>query len=184
VRVFAAAAAVCVVAAGGYSTIRLTSSGPASSAPGHSRAGAHLAGPGSSGSAAMPFIGKTPATGSHGPNLLSFKVIGSGIDYRASTLRPQITAELGKVAALSPATSYGATVLHSPTALQYACVMDVTGDIEPALVDSARYEGSPATIIALAHVGNQVSQAWVVGPECSGDKTDILAYVKLPASGG
>jgi hypothetical protein len=62
--------------------------------------------------------------------------------------------------------------------------MDVTSDSEPALVDSARYQGHPAMIIALSHVGKQISQAWVVGPACSASDTDILAHVTLPTSGG
>jgi hypothetical protein len=181
-RAFAAAAAACVVAAGGYTVVRLTSNGPAPSS-GHNQAGAPLHSAASSGAAARPLI-QTPAGGSNRPNILSFKVIDSGIDYRTSTLRSQITAELGQVATRGPARSSGADVLHAPSSQQYGCVMDVTGDIEPALVDSARYNGSPATIIALGHVGNQVSQAWVVGPACSADNTDILEHVTLPTSGG
>ena len=183
-RAFAAAAAVCVVAAGGYTLVRLTASGPGSSAPSHASAGGPVSRPSSRGPHAMPFLPQTPSTGSNGSNLLSFKVIESGIDYRAATLGPQVKAELSQVAALSPATSYGSRVLHTPTGQQYACVMDVTSDSEPALVDSARYQGHPAMIIALSHVGKQISQAWVVGPACSASDTDILAHVTLPTSGG
>ncbi len=182
-RVFAAAAAACVVAAGGYTVAQLTSGGSAPSS-GHHQAGAVAGVSASSRPAALPFIGLTPAHGSGGANFLSFKVINSGIDYQSVTLSAQIKTELGHAAALGPARSSGAKFLHAPSTQQYACVMDVTGDIEPAMVDSARYNGSPATIIALAHVGNQVSQAWVVGPSCSADNPDILAYVKLPTSGG
>jgi hypothetical protein len=182
-RVFAAAAAACVVAAGGYTVAQLTSGGSAPSS-GHNQAGAVAGSGASSRPAALPFIGLTPAHGSGGANVLSFKVINSGIDYQFATLGSQIKAELGHATALGPARSSGAKFLHAPSTQQYACVMDVTGDIEPAMVDSARYNGSPATIIALAHVGNQVSQAWVVGPSCSADNPDILTYVKLPTAGG
>jgi hypothetical protein len=182
-RAFAAAAAACVVAAGGYTVAQLTSGGSSPSS-GHNQAGAVASSGASSRPAALPFIGLTPAHGSGGANVLSFKVIDSGIDYQPATLSAQITAELGHAVALGPARSSGAKFLHAPSTQQYACVMDVTGDIEPAMVDSARYNGSPATIIALAHVGNQVSQAWVVGPSCSADNPDILTYVKLPTAGG
>jgi hypothetical protein len=181
-RAFAAAAAACVVAAGGYTVVRLSSNGPAPSS-GHNQAGAPLHSARSSGAAPLPFI-QTPPIGSTGTNILSFKVIDSGIDYRAPTLGSQITAELGQVATRGPARSSGADALHAPSSQQYGCVMDVTGDTEPALVDSARYNGNPATIIALAHVGNQVSQAWVVGPACSADNPAILEHVTLPTSGG
>ena len=182
-RAFAAAAAACVVAAGGYTVAQLTSGGSAPSS-GHHQAGAVAGSGASSRPAALPFIGLTPAHGSGGANVLSFKVINSGIDYQSATLSSQIKAELGHATALGPARSSGAKFLHAPSTQQYACVMDVTGDIEPAMVDSARYNGSPATIIALAHVGNQLGQAWVVGPSCSADNPDILEYVKLPTSGG
>jgi hypothetical protein len=181
-RVFAAAAAACVVAAGGYTLAQLTSGGPAPS--GQPQAGQAAGSGASSRPAALPFIGLTPTLGSGRANTLSFKVINSGIEYQSATLSSQIKAELGHVAAIGPARSSGAKFLHAPSIQQYACVMDVTGDIEPAMVDSARYNGSPATIIALGHAGNQVSQAWVVGPSCSADDTDILAYVRLPTSGG
>jgi anti-sigma factor RsiW len=182
-RVFAAAAAACVVAAGGYTVAQLTSGGSAPSS-GHSQAGAVAGSGASSRPAALPFLGLTPAHGSGGVNFLSFKVINSGIDYQSATLSSQIKAELGHATALGPARSSGAKFLHAPSTQQYACVMDVTGDIEPAMVDSARYNGSPATIIALAHVGNQLSQAWVVGPSCSADNPDVLHHVTLPTSGG
>jgi hypothetical protein len=181
-RAFAAAAAACVVAAGGYTVAQLTSGGSAPS--GHPQAGQAAGSGASSRPAALPFIGLTPAHGSGGANVLSFKVINSGIDYQSATLGSQIKGELGHVAALGPARSSGAKFLQAPSTQQYACVMDVTGDIEPAMVDSARYNGSPATIIALAHVGNQLSQAWVVGPSCSADNPDILKHVTLPTSGG
>ena len=182
-RVFAAAAAACVVAAGGYTVAQLTSGGSAPSS-GHNQAGAVAGSGASSRPAALPFIGLTPAHGSGGANVLSFKVINSDIDYQFATLSSQIKDELGHATALGPARSSGAKFLQAPSTQQYACVMDVTGDIEPAMVDSARYNGRPATIIALAHVGNQLSQAWVVGPSCSADNPDILKHVTLPTSGG
>jgi hypothetical protein len=182
-RAFAAAAAACVVAAGGYAVVQLTTDGPVTSSSGHSQAGARIQSP-TSGAAAGPLFGAPPTIGSDGANILSFRVADSGIDYRTGTLSAQIKAELSHAATAGPARSSGAMVLHAPDTTQYGCVMDVTGDIEPALVDSARYNGSPATIIALAHVGNQVSQAWVVGPACSADNTDILKHVTLPTAGG
>jgi len=183
-RAFAAAAAFCVVAGGAYAAVELNSSGPSPSPSGHSQAGPAVRSPKASGGGALPFIGPTPAVGGDGSSILSFHVINSGVDYRTTTLSAQISGELDQRVANGPERSSGARILHAPSTQQYGCVMDVTGDVEPAMVDSARYNGSPATIIALAHVGNQVSQAWVVGPSCSADKTDILAHVTLPTAGG
>ena len=183
-RAFAAVAAACVVAVGGYAAAEFASGSATPSSPGPGQAGPRVNAPVSSGPAALPFLGRPPAVGSIGTSILSFKVINSGVDYQSATLSTQIKAELGQAVTAGPAQSSGAKILHAPSTQQYGCVMDVTGDIEPALVDSARYNGRPATVIALAHVGNQVSQAWVVGSACSADDTDILAHVTLPASGG
>jgi hypothetical protein len=179
-RAFAAAAAACVVAAGGYTAVQLTS-GPATangpSTPKHVRGGSAAAGPSTGGPHAAPFIPHTPTSSGNGPNRqLSFKVVDSGIDYRTASLGHQITTEMNKVVAPS--------ALHTPTTKQYGCVSDVTGGNTPALVDSAEFQGHPATIIALGHAGNQVSQAWVVGASCSASDTDILKHVSLPTSGG
>ena len=181
-RAFAAAAAFCVVAGGAYAAVELTGGGPSPS--GHSQAGPALHSPKASVPGAQPFLGEPLAGGSNGTSILSFHVTDSGVDYETASLSSQIKAELSHRAANGPEQSSGAKALHAPSAQQYGCVMDVTGDIEPALVDSARYNGHPATIIALAHIGNQVSQAWVVGPSCSADNTDILAHVTLPTAGG
>jgi hypothetical protein len=178
-RAFAAAAAACVVAAGGYTAVQLTSGPSTPSTPKHVRGGSSALGP-STGSPpihAAPFIPHTKSGDTDGPDRqLSFKVVDSGIDYRTTSLRAQITTEMNKVIALRSG--------HTPTTRQLGCVSDVTGGNTPALVDSAEYQGRPATIIALGHAGNQVSQAWVVGPSCSASHLDVLKYVKLSASGG
>jgi hypothetical protein len=62
-------------------------------------------------------------------------------------------------------------------------VQRVTSSVKPALVDVARYQGRPATVIALAQEGNPVAQAWVVGPQCSAGTSDVLAHVWLRSSG-
>jgi hypothetical protein len=182
-RAFAAAAAACVVAAGGYTAVQLTSGSSAGNAPSTPKQVASgrgtARGPSTGGPHAVPFIPPTETAKANGPDKqLTFKVVDSGIDYRTASLGTQIKAELNK------ASSSGIRALHTPTTQQYACVSDVTGGTAPALVDKARFQGHPATIIALSHVGNQVSQAWVVGPSCSASHTDILKHVYLPTSGG
>jgi hypothetical protein len=196
-RAFAAAAAACVVAAGGYTAVPLTTGGSSSPngssaangpfTPKHVATGRGTArGPSASGPNPQPFIPHTgDGIGNGLDRRLAFKVVDSGINYRTTGLGTQIKTELNKVVALRSATpSSAARGLHTPTTQQYACVSDVTGGTAPALVDKARFQGHPATIIALSHVGNQLSQAWVVGPSCSASDTDILKHVTLPTSGG
>jgi hypothetical protein len=183
-RAFAAAAAVCVVAAGGYTLVRLTSpggSGPVLNAGAGRIIHQHAAtgGPG-------PYqVGPTP-TGQPvpGPTQPTFDVVSSGIDYQQANLSTQIASEMSKVSAVSADSAAGRRMLHGPSARQDGCVQRITSSVKPALVDAARYQGHPATVIALAHKGNQVAQAWVVGPQCSAAASDVLTHVSLPSPGG
>ena len=184
-RTFAAAAAVCVVAAGGYTLVRLTSpggSGPVVNAGAGRIIRQHAAtgGPG-------PYQVGPASTGTEGPRTPAqptFDVVSSGIDYRQANLSAQIASEMSKVSAVSADSAAGRRMLHGPSAQQDGCVQRITSSVKPALVDAARYQGHPATVIALAHKGNQVAQAWVVGPQCSAEASDVLTHVSLPSSGG
>jgi hypothetical protein len=162
-RVFTAAAVVCLLAAGGYTLAQLTSHG--ASAP-------------SSGTRPHAMLPSSPQFAPNHPSWqLGFTIIKSGTDYQPARLIVQIETELGRVH------SRGVPG-YPPTTRQDDCVLRVTGATMPALVDVANYEGHPAMVIALDGTGMQFSQAWVVGPACSADDSDILTKVKLPSSGG
>lgn len=47
------------------------------------------------------------------------------------------------------------------------------------LVELAKYEGRPATIIVTAASGATQAAAWVVGDSCSATSSDVLAHVQL-----
>jgi hypothetical protein len=167
-RVFAAAAVVCLLAAGSYTLTQLTSHG--ASAP-SSGTGPH---------AMLPSSPQFPPNHpSQQPDLLpEFTITKSGTDYQPARLIVQIETELGRVH------SRGGVPGYPPTTRQDDCVLRITGATLPALVDVADYEGHPAMVIALDGTGVQFSQAWVVGPACSAVESDILTKVKLPSSGG
>ena len=183
-RAFAAAAAVCVVTAGGYTVARLTppgGSGPVVQAGTGRIVHQHAAtaGPG-------PYqVGPsyTGNGGPRGPAQPTFNVVSSGIDYQHATLSTQVGSELSKVSSISADSAAGKRILRAPTAQQDSCVQRVTSSVKPALVDVARYQGRSATVIALAQEGNPVAQAWVVGPQCSAGTSDVLAHVWLRSSG-
>ncbi|MGO9782247.1 MAG: hypothetical protein ACLPKE_13590 [Streptosporangiaceae bacterium] len=180
-RAFAMAAVVCLVAAGGYAAVRLTSSG---------RAGPSVsAGPATrtrTGADVGPYHVGASREGSHvqGPAEPGFSVVTSGIDYQRSMLSAQIEGELSKLIEAGPDTQAGKAIRHTPTAQQDACALEVTSGVTPTLVDAARYQGRPATVVALKLKGNPYAQAWVVGPKCSGTESDQLTHVWLYASGG
>ena len=187
VRSFAAAAAVCLVAAGGYTIVQLTS--PGRSGPGLSpgagaglrpRNGSNGAGPlnvspSHQGSAIRPSPSSSPAS----PPV--FNVITSGTDYRSVSLGAQVAKELSQFSGIK---ARGSPPEHQPTTQQEGCALRITSGVKPTLVDAARYQGHPATVIALAPGAGQLGQAWVVGPACSADKSNILAYVPLSSAGG
>jgi hypothetical protein len=182
VRGFAAAAAVCLVAAGGYMIVQLTSpgrSGPTLS-PG-ANGGIHQgiqAGPG-------PYhVAPSPGYAIPGSPQPAFEVVTSGTNYQPATLSAQVETELGQVGKIGADARSGALIRHRPTAQQDGCALLITSGVKPALVDSARYQGRPAMVIALASGGGQLGQAWVVGPTCSASKGDILTHLRLASAGG
>jgi hypothetical protein len=176
-RVFTAAAAVCLLAAGGgYMLARLIPHGaPVPSGP----TGPHPLFP--SGPQAGPYHppGQAGMPPGQPGTLPEFTVVKSGTDYQPASLSAQIETELGRVHQ-----ARGGETGHAPTTRQHDCVLRVTGGTRPALVDAADYEGHPAMVIALDRTGRQFSQAWVVGPACSAGNSDVITYVKLLSSGG
>ncbi len=182
VRGFAAAAVVCLVAAGGYTIVQLTSpgrSGPTLS-PG-ANGGIHYGiqtGPG-------PYhVAPSRGYAIPGSPQPAFEVVTSGTNYQPATLSAQVETELGKMGKIGADTRSGARIRHQPTAQQDGCALLITSGVKPTLVDSARYQGGPATVIALASGGGQLGQAWVVGPTCSANKGDILTHVRLASAAG
>ena len=63
------------------------------------------------------------------------------------------------------------------------CVIKVVGpqrarDVK--LVDQARYQGHPATVIVVARTATEPGQVYVAGSRCSASDADILAQARMP----
>jgi hypothetical protein len=173
-RVLAPAAAIVVLAAGGYGLSRLAG-GPANQAASTSSGGARSAVPLiPSAHAQAPAEGAAPATGPRArPEFMSphrFVVVISDVNYGRGTLRRQLISELGAPNLRLPT--------RAPDGRLMDCVRTVTRDVNPVYVESARFEGRPATIIVVSRNSGEV--AWVVGAGCSAAKTDQLAMTTLP----
>lgn len=169
-RVLAPAAAVLVLAAGGYGLSRL-SSGPTSSQASSSSAGAagaasRASAPRYSHAAAAPPAGQPGPTARMMSPQRGFTVVISDTDFSHRTLRQQLEG------ALSPQALQRSEQTR-PTSQQAACVRQVAGNVRPRLVESARYEGRPATIIVLPERSGDI--AWVTGAGCS-----VLDRTTLP----
>src|SRR5216683_1522327 len=183
-KVLALAAAVVLVAAGG---------GYLLSRP-HATSGT------SASSAAAPSTAHRPAVGagqSHfavgsGSAGLSFSAISSGTNYQPGQLTAQVAAVLARYPTPAAGTHAAAPTARAATsqvptepyaAASAGCVERIAGGLPPRLVDKARYDGRAATIIVLPASAREPAQVWVVGPACSGARSDVLAHTSLPGPG-
>jgi hypothetical protein len=82
-----------------------------------------------------------------------------------------------------PASSSPASSSPASSSALRGCVALVTGGALPRLVDEARYQGQPATVIVQAPSGGHTGQIWVVGPACSASQRDLIAHTPLTAAG-
>ena len=164
-RVLAPAAAVVVLAAGGYGLSRLSSSPTSSTA-------AAAAEPTASSARALPAAGAPVAA----PAIRSshaFPLIISRTDYQRATLSHQLEAEVRAPAATQPA--------QTPSAQLEGCVSRVITGASPGtprLVESARFQGQPAIVIVASSGGGD--RAWVLAPGCSASSDHVLDTATLP----
>lgn len=168
--VLASAAAACLVLFGGVYGVAHLSSGSSSSSAASSAAGTAAAGSESS-----------PLAGAHAPGThtrlepadsgqaAAFTVTASGTNYQSATLAQQVRAQLARPAKTAAPPAADA----APSAQLSACVLHLTGQMRPSLVDRATYQGKPAYVIAVTN------WAWVVGTGCTASNPELIASVGL-----
>jgi hypothetical protein len=174
-RVVAPAAAVVLLAAGGYELSHLgggpVTQGAASSAsravaaPGHAANSADEAVPPAAGAARS-----APTAGVRRVSPAAFPLVVSRTVFLAATFEQQVKAALRTPAA-------DRTTQPASSAVR-ACVQAVTGGAQPVLVESARFGNQPATIIAVR--AGQGYAAWAAGSRCSAANRDLLAKTTVP----
>lgn len=103
-------------------------------------------------------------------------VVISGVDYRSATLKQQVSDELAARSSRLAAPAPTPTVASASAKLA-GCVRNVIGRSSLVLVESAHYNGEPATLIVLRQGGQ--TKAVVAGPTCDATVSDILAHVVL-----
>lgn len=174
-RILLPAAAVLVLAAGGFGLSRVAGSSSSSSAASGSAAApaATVAGP-ASGTAA-------PSSQSHAVPAfeapLSFPVVNSTTNYKRATLRPQLETELQR----HTERALGRPVL--PSGSLKGCVQRVTEGTVPGtlvLVERAHFQGQPAVVIVA--VQGDHDAAWVTASGCSATSVHVLATAALPGT--
>ena len=87
-----------------------------------------------------------------------------------ATLRQHVLAELRLPPAARPTKAETSRVL--------GCVRRLAGTAPLELVESALFDGQPATII-VARTGRD-DTAWVAGPACSATNRDVLDTITVP----
>jgi hypothetical protein len=177
-RVLAPAAAVVVLAAGGYGLSQLdlgstSSSATSSTAGGAVRsapsavAGAESAGHVNAPAAAPSKAGAVP----RGIARADFSLVAGQRTLTRANLAQQVRAEL-----LVPPS---ARHTRAPSPQLRGCVAKLAGGHTLELVESVRFEGRPATLV-VARTGAG-DTAWIAAPDCSDTYRHVLATVILPS---
>jgi hypothetical protein len=167
-----------VIAGGGYGLARLLhgAATPASGAAGGGRISSNL--PAARQHGASPNAGTLHSAQAGSAAVLP--LTRSGTDYQPGQLAAQVEQVLSRhpVSAAAP----GDFRQLQRSGLD-GCVSSLTGGAWPRLVDQARYQGRPATIIVTAGAGGRPGQVWVVGTGCSATSRHVIAYAQLTSAG-
>jgi hypothetical protein len=167
-----AGAAVVLLAGGGYGLSRVVG-GPGSPTTVAGAAGGASASAAASSAAKAASHALPPAAGTSNPvpsARSQLRPQNRIVDVLPATLRQQVAAELRLPRASRPMKATSPQVL--------ACIHLLAGGAPPELVESARFEGQPATI-SVARTG-QHETVWVAGPGCSATSRDLLDTITLP----
>jgi hypothetical protein len=97
-----------------------------------------------------------------------YPVAATGTDYRESTLGAQITATLGRA---------GGTTRDAAQPLA-GCVDRIAAGRRPLLVDNARFEHTPATVIAFAGADARRLDVSIVGSGCSAGDPGLIKHLQ------
>jgi hypothetical protein len=192
-RVAAVAAAVVVIAGGGYGVSRLLSGGgpAATAAPALAPAGSPAVNSAAGRAAHAPAASRPreaegsgavgSATGERQASLgpAADLVVASGTNYRPGQLQAQVSAVLARFGKTPAPKVGGISGPANGLASLPGCVAHAAGGLRARLVDQARYDGKPATVIAVP-AGPDTLRVLVVGPRCSAAATDLITSTTMP----
>ena len=113
----------------------------------------------------------TPANASR-MSPAAFPVVTSTVNFAPASFKQQVEAAL-RVPANERQTQTSTTTIR-------ACVQALAGSAaSPVLVESARYQGQPATLVVLR--AGSSDTAWVAGSRCSATDRDVLDRTTVPS---
>jgi hypothetical protein len=172
----AAAAVAAVLAVGGYGLANLQSGA------GNNAASSGAAGPahGSAGTMA-PNARSWPKAGPAEPSgpAARVRVIQSGTDYLPGRLASQAQAVLASHPLSASIRNQAPQATSGSAGQLQSCAGVVAGGLSPLLVDKARYQGRPATIIVRPATADRAGQVWVTRPTCSAGNPGLIAHAQL-----
>jgi hypothetical protein len=176
-RVLAPAAAVVVLAAGGYGLTRInlgssTGSAASTTAGGAVRSAPSVAsGAESAGHDNAPAVRPSKAAAvPRGIARAGFSLVAGQRNLTRANLAQQVRAEL-----LVPDS---ARRTQTPTPQLRGCVAKLANGHTVELVESVHFEGRPATLV-VARTGAE-DTAWIAAPDCSDTYRHVLATTTLP----
>ena len=176
-RAASVAAAVLVLAGGGYGVSRLVQGGSGQSSSGSAGAAA--------GPAHRPMQRLLPQNSAGGGGsaitapAATLPVVHSGTDYLPGRLTVQAQAVLARYPAGRAAPAPAAGDTSGPQ----GCASLVAGGARLRLIDVARYRGQPAIVIMTAAAAGRPGQIWVAGAGCPAAGRDVIAHAQLTGAG-
>ena len=189
-RVATVAAAVAILAGGGYTVAQLLSGSPA--ANGAASSPHAVAGPGGQAKPTLPSMSNDGGIRSEAGNAAvtgPVRVVSSGTNYQPAQLAAQASTLLKTLGPNTHSAANPAPTQASPNGYLalfpeiQACVAHVAGAQHALLVDVARYRGHPAAIIILPAPPGGRPRAIAVAPGCTATTAHVLATTPLPARG-
>jgi hypothetical protein len=116
----------------------------------------------------------------------NFTKANFGAEADAAVRGAKLRGTLGGQANAGPAPTSranspnGASGSSAPGVSQQASCLDgVAGNRTVLLMDQAKFDGKPATIIVTAQTAAHDSEVWAVGPSCSASHPDVLDHLTL-----
>jgi hypothetical protein len=114
----------------------------------------------------------TPTANANRLSPAAFPVVTSTVDFAPGSFKQQVEAAL-RVPANERQTQTSTTTIR-------ACVQALAGSAaSPVLVESARYQGQPATLVVVRTGPGDT--AWVAGSRCSATDHDVLDRATVPS---
>ncbi|HEX4657587.1 MAG TPA: zf-HC2 domain-containing protein [Streptosporangiaceae bacterium] len=200
-RTMAAAAAAVVLAGGGYEVAQhVGGSSPSASQAGSAPHKATVMAPGAGAASGSRAAASQPANGPvlhyrHDGQEASVTPEKTTTDFTPANLRSQVSSDLSPPHSAFRAASPNArqnlpspagqplTLGGIPVSTLQDCVNRIAAGQQVLLVEVARYQGTPATVIVTSAQAGSPELVWVVGTGCSGTSNDLLTHVTLAPVG-